>query len=343
MSFRVLVVEDDDDLRPLLKEELEAGDPPVFTVVDCKDFTEGQAHVQNCHFDAVVLDLVEEATNSERAEFGKAVLDQLRKTRFLPVVFYTGYPERVQPSDERFVKILAKAQSNTADVRKAVIELLESDLVKVARLMSTALTDVLRRFYWETLKEATRPEGVTDHEIVHSTVRRVAWELSGERAAAMIGEVTGKEVTKSGVFAPQTFLWPPIDPPPGLPVWTGDIVRRGEGEPLEVVITAACDLAMDKAPNILLIEVISMELAVKERKKGNAAEIKRNTVAQYYYLPAAYGLSELCLDFSRMSHVTLEQGNALERVATLDEPWVHEVRARLQTYIGRVGTPSYAE
>jgi len=128
-----------------------------------------------------------------------------------------------------------------------------------------------------------------------------------------------------------------------LPVWTGDIVRRGEGEPLEVVITAACDLAMDKAPNILLIEVISMELAVKERKKGNAAEIKRNTVAQYYYLPAAYGLSELCLDFSRISHVTLEQGNALERVATLDEPWVHEVRARLQTYIGRVGTPSYAE
>ena len=84
---RVLLVEDDDSVRQLVKITLEMND---YDVVEAKDGLEGLLLLDMHHPDAVVLDLMTPDVGGER------MLAQLRatpETKRTPVVIITGKPE----------------------------------------------------------------------------------------------------------------------------------------------------------------------------------------------------------------------------------------------------------
>lgn len=84
---RVLLVEDDDSVRQLVKITLEMND---YDVVEAKDGLEGLLLLDMHHPDAVVLDLMMPDVGGER------MLAQLRatpETKRTPVVIITGKPE----------------------------------------------------------------------------------------------------------------------------------------------------------------------------------------------------------------------------------------------------------
>jgi DNA-binding response OmpR family regulator len=84
---RVLLVEDDDSVRQLVKITLEMND---YEVVEAKDGLEGLLLLDMHHPDAVVLDLMMPDVGGER------MLAQLRatpETKRTPVVIITGKPE----------------------------------------------------------------------------------------------------------------------------------------------------------------------------------------------------------------------------------------------------------
>ena len=84
---RVLLVEDDDSVRQLVKIKLEMND---YDVVEAKDGLEGLLLLDMHHPDAVVLDLMMPDVGGER------MLAQLRatpETKRTPVVIITGKPE----------------------------------------------------------------------------------------------------------------------------------------------------------------------------------------------------------------------------------------------------------
>lgn len=83
----VLLVEDDDAVRKLVRISLELSD---YEVVEAKDGLEGLLMLDMHHPDAVVLDLMMPDVGGER------MLTQLRatpETRQVPVVIITGKPE----------------------------------------------------------------------------------------------------------------------------------------------------------------------------------------------------------------------------------------------------------
>jgi DNA-binding response OmpR family regulator len=84
---RVLLVEDDDSVRQLVKITLEMNE---YEVVEAKDGLEGLLLLDMHHPDAVVLDLMMPDVGGER------MLAQLRatpETKRTPVVIITGKPE----------------------------------------------------------------------------------------------------------------------------------------------------------------------------------------------------------------------------------------------------------
>ncbi len=83
----VLLVEDDDAVRKLVRISLELSD---YEVVEAKDGLEGLLMLDMHHPDAVILDLMMPDVGGER------MLTQLRatpETRQVPVVIITGKPE----------------------------------------------------------------------------------------------------------------------------------------------------------------------------------------------------------------------------------------------------------
>lgn len=83
----VLLVEDDDAVRKLVRISLELSD---YEVVEAKDGLEGLLMLDMYHPDAVILDLMMPDVGGER------MLTQLRaspETRQVPVVIITGKPE----------------------------------------------------------------------------------------------------------------------------------------------------------------------------------------------------------------------------------------------------------
>lgn len=84
---KVLLVEDDESVRQLVRVTLEMND---FEVVEAKDGLEGLLLLEMHHPDAVVLDLMMPDVGGER------MLAQLRatpETKRTPVVIITGKPE----------------------------------------------------------------------------------------------------------------------------------------------------------------------------------------------------------------------------------------------------------
>jgi DNA-binding response OmpR family regulator len=84
---KVLLVEDDESVRQLVRVTLQMND---FEVVEAKDGLEGLLLLEMHHPDAVILDLMMPDVGGER------VLAQLRatpETKRTPVVIITGKPE----------------------------------------------------------------------------------------------------------------------------------------------------------------------------------------------------------------------------------------------------------
>ncbi len=57
------------------------------------------------------------------------------------------------------------------------------------------------------------------------------------------------------------------------------------------------------------------------------------------YLPGAWNVPDLVVDFQRIVHVRYEELAEFERVATLDSPYAEALIDKFGRYLGRVGTP----
>ena len=340
MTFRILLVEDEPDVLDAVQRELESEEPEACSVAPYTSFSEAAAMLQECAFDAVVIDLLEGKPEDGAKDTGNSMVRQIREKRFIPIVFFTGFPDRVDLPDQNFLRVIAKT-STPEELKRELLELLKSELVTVARLINSEVGELMRKHYWETLAKVDLPEGQNLHEAVYSSIRHVALELSGERAAALTAKAFEEELEDGKVYPWQQVVWPPVAPAGKARNWTGDIVRVTDGDSagcFAIVLTPACDLVTGKVPNVLLISALSLTEAA-EARGGQQDKIKRNNIDQYHFFPASYELPDLCLDFSMIFHMPVKEAAELKRMATLDDPWVHDVRARFQHYVGRVGTP----
>lgn len=133
-----------------------------------------------------------------------------------------------------------------------------------------------------------------------------------------------------------------------------------------VVLTPACDLvpARIKADFVVLAECVALETSPEYQewartrpapgqdptREANSAEkvlarLMRNNrqsrpADRDYFLPAAWTVPNLIVDFQRISSVKVEElTSKYRRVATIDSPYVDALVETFSRYLGRRGTP----
>lgn len=394
-TWQILVVEDD----PTVGEQVRAhisrlalpgvAEPPTVTLM--ASFDDALEFLRVHHVDALVLDVRdqnradsmdqpdENGSDLTEADVGSDVFQQVRATRFVPTVFFTGLPrfvEHLATTDAPFVAVVDKnGPGEPFDELSARLHaVFESGFPAIHRALLHHVDAVVRDFmvefveqHWSSLSSPPRKG-----DVAHLLIRRLALSLgSGGRALqAQMEGVDEVDLDESDVVHPMRMY---VTPPVGDPT-TGDLLRGprilppvtgADSDPpvWYLVITPACDLVTGrrKADFLVLVECVDLasqpELTAwreataagedtkeaKRTEKQLVALLRNNPEDKqrdrFIYLPAAWSIPDLLIDFQRIVHLPFDESGRYERMATLDSPYAESVVATLGRYLGRLGTP----
>src|SRR4051812_47973991 len=111
--WRILIVEDKEDTVRQLQEILPSCvDAPHEVEVDvCPTFKNAARRLRTERFDLLILDLKDDNDSSlddEQSPAGLIIFEELKKTRFVPVVFYTALAHTVRSHITSYVRVVEK-------------------------------------------------------------------------------------------------------------------------------------------------------------------------------------------------------------------------------------------
>src|SRR5690242_12650080 len=111
--WRILVTDDEEQICRQLKELFEGekidGTDRSVEVTTTTDFDEAIQILGSQRIDLLILDVRQtDASAESNVEVGNRILEQIKKVRFVPVVFYTGLPRLVKEKASDLVKVVPK-------------------------------------------------------------------------------------------------------------------------------------------------------------------------------------------------------------------------------------------
>ena len=360
--WNFLVFDDDQGILDLLVELLEEPGLLGDDIVRCKtvnNFAEAQQYVKTGNFDLVVLDLQDgvadagiRAADAEQLS-GERILCVLKENQFIPVIFHTGYADKIGHLESHFVKVVRKGA--TDELMRVVVDTFQTKLPSLIRYIQ----DEQRKYLWGHVEEQwnSSSELNADGEVAYLLARRLANSLS----SLSIRRFFNPEYDAHTKIHPvEYYIWPSINPGVNL----GDIYQNAEDGGFYLVINPACDFEQGKAEIVLLVRCRSIEEfsefnQVKNLVDGNLeiSGAKRKELVslvgdnrkaaggqpdRYKYLPGTSFIPHLITDFQSLSQVPIGEfleGRKFDRIATLDTPFAEGVQAKFARYYGRFGVP----
>lgn len=317
-------------------------------------------------FDLLVLDVFNQARAAARLGAmpepeGRGVFEQVRSTRFIPIVFLTALPNEVEDYENApFVQIVAKGEMDPMEALLESVEVcITSPFPRLYRALQAHIDSVSRDFMvkfvekeWETLKDRHQ-------DIAHLLMRRLGVSFDG--GANVLTGGPGTTTPAVGKVPPiRYYIVPPLDE-----LRMGGILKAPElgssanpdSSVRYVIMTPTCDLVEGRgnADAVVLAECVPLETFDEYREWTEADEVsntKRNNLVQllksnprkgqknrYYYLPHAWTIPNMMVDFQRISHITYADLNKYTIEAHLDAPYAEALSHQFHSYLGRVGTP----
>tara|TARA_A100000171_G_scaffold25970_1_gene24264 strand:- start:4552 stop:5703 length:1152 start_codon:yes stop_codon:yes gene_type:complete len=363
-EWKVLSVDDDPEMCEGIKRIL-AGrmGENTFDFTAATTFDEGMALIGSNRFDLIFLDVHEDNNDPDPSDHpdqsdqrGEQLLDTLKSSRFVPVIFYTGFPAKVDHLQSHMVKVVDKG-APPEEVRTAVTAILTTGLPQLAQYIE----EQSRAYIWENLEEVLKQvenDSVTS-DIALLTARNLAKSLS-QRS---VKELLGNDVN---LISPlEMYLFPP-DQNGCNP---GDIYRRKEDGALWMVLTPACDFEQNKAENVLLagltpltehglykawqervreLNALTQDQQTREiRKAASDAKglvkslVKNRLGGRFRFLPGTFFIQDCIVDFQQLENLPRADADKFEVVCSLDNPYREEVLQLFSSYYGRIGTPDY--
>lgn len=358
---QILHVDDDEESRAQARDYLEGeeiggwGRPQVESL---GTFTDALARLETHRIDLVVLDVrlggYEPHDESPDEEAGVRTLEEIRSRRFVPVIFWTGLPERARHLEDPLVRVLDKTDGLPALVA-AVQGLFDTGLPTVNRALLRLIEEEQRRYMWDFVARhwSELSQGGDQTALAYLLVRRLGRSLSGpgiERLAQELGGSESGSAAQGTIHASEMYIVPSLeDTKPGV----GDLFREvsDDGDLWWLVVTPSCDIEWEKAERVVLAACDSIDhdgRIQRWRETDNANNRQRvkdlighKTGGQddrYLFLPAAPTIPDLVADFQRLRTVTPEELDVMDRVASLVSPFAEAMVSRFTRYFGRVGT-----
>lgn len=358
---QILHVDDDPDVLERVREYVEGeeiGGWGRAKVTGLASFDDALAELETRRFDLMILDVRlgghEDQDLLPEEEEGVRTLDQIRERRFLPVIFWTGLPGKVQHLAGPLVHVLDKTDGLNI-LTDSVRQLFATRLPALDRALRHLVEEEQRRYMWEFVAHHwDELQGDGDHmALAYLLVRRLGRSFSGpgiQRVADELGEHGPAGPEPGKIHAAEMYIAPPL---PGTGPGAADLYRErlGHGETWWLVVTPSCDLEHDKAEYVVLAACEPLEddrrmRAWSESDNRRNREKVRDLVShktggqddRHLFLPAAPTVPNLVTDFQCVRSVTRQELAGMERVASLASPFAEAVANRFVRYFGRVGT-----
>jgi CheY-like chemotaxis protein len=365
MEWRVLVVDDKqaDDVKELINGNKVLTAPDNIYCETCSDFSDAIKRLREQRFDLMVLDLKndEEPDDDGTAYAGERVYAEVKETRFIPIIFHTGFAYKVESLASPFVKVVTR-DGNPAALRGAIRQVFESKLPALVR----HIEEEQRKYMWESA------EKIWSDDLAKDNSSDLAYLLSRRLANLLKGSLVRSYFTTNGnvndapkpnaIHAIELYIWPPL-PIPEL--MFGDILSRKiddtDASEFYVVLTPTCDCVQNNAEFILLskcsllhdTDVWKKIQEALDKKNVPSNNVKSELMAllrdnskpadRRQYLPRTSFLPDLLVDFQVVTHIPrsdlLGEQTKYTRIASLDNPYAEELQAKMIRYYGRVGTP----
>ncbi len=145
-TWQILVI--DDNPSEIVRETIERNSdflgPDIHVMIDTvKDFDEGKRRIQTSRFDLIILDLRNDDSYDNDLS-GLEVYDEIKASRFVPIVCYTALPEHVRELAGTFVKVVERGEE--AKLLEAIKEVFVVGLMQLNR----DLEEEQRKYMWGT-------------------------------------------------------------------------------------------------------------------------------------------------------------------------------------------------
>jgi CheY-like chemotaxis protein len=310
------------------------------------------------------------------ADVGVEIAKEIRARRFAPIIFWSAVSQYAGEPNEPFVTVLSKT-GDPEMLIDAVKRVFRSGLPAVHRALLNHVETVTRDFMagfveknWPAMESAERKG-----DMAHLLSRRLGASLAGggDVLAQSLQDEPAVDVGPTSTVHPMRYyIVPPVDDrfageilfgPRLLPPLGGD--PSPSAECWYVVLTPSCDLAQSKAEFVVVAECMPFERCA-EYEKHLAAKAKADAEGQPYtmsgsvrdgllkvvkntrsgraadrdfFLPAAWDIPALLVDFQRSAHLPFADLDKYERRGQLDAPYAEALVAKGIRYLGRIGTP----
>lgn len=359
-AWNFLIYDDDEGVLDALVETFEGegflGEESVKCTAVSK-FSDASKLIESGRFDLVVLDLMDEEADRVVGESdvlsGERILDLLKGFQFTPVVFHTGYAQKIKHLESPFVKVVAKGDRRLGEVVKQAFSTRLPGLIRY-------IQEQQRVYLWEHVERNWNgtEELKVDGEVAYLLARRLSNALSADSIRRFFNSGEGER--GSTVHPVEYYVWPSLNGG----VHLGDIYREISSASCYLVINPACDLEQCKADSVLFVkckplsefpEFSEVQVLVKSKKEvsstkkkelrallSDSRKVSGGQPDRYKYIPGTSFMPHLVADFQDLSQVDMsllvDEGQYL-RIATLDSPFAEAVQAKFARYYARFGVP----
>jgi CheY-like chemotaxis protein len=354
-NWRFLVVEDQAAIADELLEAIPRFvDPPDTAEGElCRTFPEAAGRLKSVLYDVLILDLKDDSSDwhlTEDEPAGIKIFDELKKTRFVPVVFYTALAHKVRSEQTSFVRVVEKTE--TIDrVKEEVRRVLATQLPALTR----QIEEIQRSYMWDFVSanwrqfDTAREKG----DLAYLLARRLALSFQ-RKAKTMALRVSGEAslVDEQETIHPmQMYVYPPL----GGRRSAGDILHGtiGSDEGHWLILTPSCDFEQRGRLTRVIVAMCKplaghVEYCTWQQSNQADSEAlkcligdnrKKTQPERFKFLPGTFFLPDLVVDFQELRAVPHGDVERLKAVASLDSPFAEAVSARFARYYGRLGTP----
>jgi len=324
------------------------------------DFDKALDRLEASQFDLIILDVRLGPHDEEREEEeGIKVLESIKARCFIPVIFYTGLPQKVRHLQTPLIKVIENAEG-LPKVLSTIKEIISTKLPLFNRALLRHVKEVQRNYMWEFVANNWEAFGDTPDKIslAYLLARRLAKSLDSpgiQKLAEKLGASTGTWFSEDNVHPMRYYVMPPV----GVRPMAGDIIKEEDGTQTRymVLITPSCDLVQKKVDFMLFADCTPLRETKeyidwkehpddpKDRYINRLSVLLTNGKERFFFLPSVFNIPDLIVDYQKLTTFEPQEFSKLitEKrftcIASLDSPYCEALLARFARYFGRLGTP----
>jgi len=359
MDVRILLIDDDaticEQVKTLLNDEIIGGHN--INLEYLTNFDDAKKALSEKDYDLIVLDLFRgrpAENNNDRP--GEIVLDEIKKSCFIPVIFFIGLVKPVEHLQSDIVRVLRKTDG-VERLKVEISAILDSGLPFIKKKLNGYVRETVRGYFWDFVHPNWKIfRNITDEiSLGYLIVRRLANSLSKERIKEMLGD---SRISPDSVHPMEFYIFPPTQQEYEF----GDILKKDNI--FYVILTPSCDFILRdvkragqslkerKATKILLCECSPLSETDEYKKFKQTSEpgkdvtesitklIKNNRSDRYFFIPIAPFIPNSVIDYQKI--IVVPQYDNLknyEKLAKLDAPFSQSMQASFIRYYNRIGHP----